>query len=91
LLEPELAVQIGQIALYNALTISLPLLGAGMVVGLIISIFQTATQIQEQTLTFAPKVAALIMVLFFGGHWLIERLMTFTLELWEFLVHVGAP
>ncbi len=84
---PEVAVEIGQIALWNALTISLPLLGAGMAVGLVISVFQTATQIQEQTITFAPKVIALIAVLFFGGHWLIQSLMSFTLHLWDYLTY----
>ena len=85
----ELAIQIGRLALWNALIISLPLLGAGMVVGLAISIFQTATSIQEQTMTFAPKIASVIMVLIFAGSWIIERLMTFTLQVWEFLVIVG--
>ncbi len=86
-MSPEAAVEIGQMALWNALIVSLPLLGAGMAVGLIISVFQTATQIQEQTMTFAPKVIALIAVLFIGGHWLIERLMSFTLTLWEYLIY----
>ncbi len=85
----NLAMDIGKMALWNALTISMPLLGAGMVVGLIISVFQTATQIQEQTITFAPKVTALILVLMFGGPWLIQRLMHFTLRLWDYLIIVG--
>lgn len=84
-----LAMEIGKMALWNALTISLPLLGAGMIVGLFVSIIQTATQIQEQTMTFAPKVTSLILVLMFGGSWLLQRLMHFTLELWGYLVIVG--
>ncbi len=85
----ELAIQIGQLALWNALMISLPLLGAGMIVGLAISLFQTATSIQEQTMTFAPKIASLILVLIFGGSWIIERLMNFTLQMWDLLTVVG--
>lgn len=87
----ELAIRVGQMALWNALMISLPLLGAGMIVGLAISLFQTATSIQEQTMTFAPKIASLIMVLIFGGSWIIERLMSFTLQIWELLTVVGSP
>jgi flagellar biosynthetic protein FliQ len=87
----ELAIQIGQMALWNALMISLPLLGAGMIVGLAISLFQTATSIQEQTMTFAPKIASLILVLIFGGSWIIERLMSFTLQMWDLLTVVGSP
>lgn len=84
-----MAIEVGRMALLNALMISLPLLGAGMIVGLAISIFQTATSIQEQTMTFAPKIVSLILVLMFGGSWIIQRLMSFTLQLWEYLVVVG--
>ncbi len=85
----EMAIELGRMALLNALMIALPLLGAGMIVGLAISIFQTATSIQEQTMTFAPKIVSLIFVLIFGGPWIIQRLMSFTLQLWEYLTVVG--
>lgn len=84
-----MAMDIGSMALKTALLICMPLLGAGMVVGLAISIFQTATSIQEQTMTFAPKIFSLIMVLLFAGSWVIQQLMSFTLRLWEYLVIVG--
>ena len=55
-----------------------PLLIVGLVVGLIISIFQATTQIQEQTLTFVPKIAAIIIVLLIAGPWMLELLQSFT-------------
>lgn len=66
-----------------------PVLGAGLVVGLIISVFQAATQISEQTLSFLPKVAAMIVVLLVAGTWIIEQLTTFTIRVIERLGEVG--
>ncbi|MFB6355006.1 MAG: flagellar biosynthetic protein FliQ, partial [bacterium] len=60
-MEMQFAIDIARIALWNALMISLAPLGAGMVIGMAISILQTATQIQEQTLTFVPKIIAVML------------------------------
>ena len=53
------------------------------VVGLIISIFQATTQIQEQTLTFVPKLIAIILVLVLGGPWMLNKLVMLTNELFQ--------
>lgn len=54
-----------------------PILGVSLAVGLIISMFQAVTQIQEFTLTFVPKLAAVSLVLLFTGHWMLNTLVTF--------------
>ena len=69
-------------ALQLALKIALPLLGVGLVIGLAVSVFQAVTQIQEQTLSFIPKVLALAGVLVVGGPWMLNQLVSYTQDLW---------
>lgn len=70
-------------AMELALMISLPLLLAGLLVGLVVSIFQAVTQIQEQTLSFIPKILALAAVLVIGGPWMLGEMTAYTTELWS--------
>jgi flagellar biosynthesis protein FliQ len=65
-------------SLMTVLIVSAPMLGVGMFVGLIISIFQTTTSIQEQTLTFVPKIVAIFLVLIIFGSWMIRTLVNYT-------------
>ena len=69
-------------ALSLALKVALPLLGVGLVIGLAVSGFQAVTQIQEQTLSFIPKVLALAGVLVVGGPWMLGQVLTYTQDLW---------
>jgi len=69
-------------ALTLALKVALPLLGVGLVIGLAVSVFQAVTQIQEQTLSFIPKVLALAGVLVVGGPWMLGQVLTYTQDLW---------
>ena len=69
-------------ALELALKVALPLLGVGLVIGLAVSVFQAVTQIQEQTLSFIPKVLALAGVLVVGGPWMLNQLLSYTQDLW---------
>jgi flagellar biosynthetic protein FliQ len=69
-------------ALSLTLKIALPLLLVGLVIGLAVSVFQAVTQIQEQTLSFIPKVLALAGVLLIGGPWMLGELLNYTSELW---------
>ena len=62
--------------------VAAPMLLVGLIVGLVISIFQAVTQIQEQTLSFIPKVLAMAAVLVIGGPWMLNQLMSYTAELW---------
>jgi flagellar biosynthetic protein FliQ len=70
-------------ALYIILKVSLPVLLISMAVGLIVSIFQTVTSIQEQTLTFVPKVVAIFASLMLMGNWMMNTLVNYTVELWS--------
>ncbi len=65
-------------AIKLSLYLSFPLLFTALVVGLAISIFQAVTQIQEMTLTFVPKILAMVLVLFFCIPWFIKKLVNFT-------------
>ena len=69
-------------AMELALKIGLPLLLVGLVLGLLVSVFQAVTQIQEQTLTFIPKIIGLAVVLVVGGPWMLGQLVAWTQELY---------
>ena len=70
-------------ALVTGLMVAGPILIISLVVGLIISIFQATTQIQEQTLTFVPKLIVIILVLVVGGPWMLNKLVMLTNELFQ--------
>lgn len=70
-------------ALEVTIRIAAPILIVGLVVGVIISIFQAITQIQEQTLAFVPKLLATAAVLVIAGPWLLNELLSYTRELWS--------
>jgi len=69
--------------LFLILKTALPLLLISLVVGLLISIFQTVTSIQEQTLTFVPKIIAIFLGLVLLGGWMLQNMSDFTVELWS--------
>jgi len=68
-------------AVYAILLLSGPLLGASLIIGLLISIFQATTQIQEQTLTFVPKIVLVMISLVIFGPWMLNILVAFTTNL----------
>lgn len=70
-------VSIGKQAIITALTVAAPVLIISMVVGLLISLFQAVTQIQEQTLTFVPKMLAILAVFIILGPWMLQTLVQF--------------
>jgi flagellar biosynthetic protein FliQ len=63
--------------------IALPLLGVGLALGLIVSIFQAVTQIQEQTLSFIPKIIGTAVVIVVAGPWMLGQLIAYTEELYS--------
>lgn len=86
----EIIMDIAKDAIYTIIITSAPLLLISLVVGLIISIFQTATSIQEQTLTFVPKVLSIFVTIMILGSWILNNIVTFMTELWSnFSVYVG--
>lgn len=70
-------------ALYVVLKTSLPVLLVSLIIGLIVSIFQTVTSIQEQTLTFVPKIIGIFVALMLLGNWMMTNMVEFTVELWS--------
>lgn len=78
-----IVVRITQETLWIIIESSLPLLLISLVVGLIISIFQTVTSIQEQTLTFVPKILAVFLGMMVFGSWILNNITTFMNTLWS--------
>ena len=79
----------------NAVTLSfkvaMPILLSGLVVGLLVSIFQAITQIQEMTLTFIPKILALVVVIIIAGPWMLDQILGYTHDLWAEIPTVAGP
>lgn len=80
-MDPALVVDIGRQALLLVLLIGGPLLIVGLIVGLLVGVFQAVTQIHEMTLTFIPKILAIVGMLFFLLPWMILKYVTFTVSL----------
>ncbi|MEN9887472.1 MAG: hypothetical protein RL758_2050 [Pseudomonadota bacterium] len=76
-MEPQAVLTIGQNALFILLMVSAPLLGTVLVVGLVISLFQALTQINEATLSFVPKLVAAVAVFALAGPWMLTTLVDF--------------
>ena len=81
MMTPEGVMELGQQTLMMVAMLAGPLLIAALGVGLLIGIFQAATQIQEMTLSFIPKLAALAIALVIGGPWMLRTIVEFTKEL----------
>ncbi|AAM24647.1 MULTISPECIES: flagellar biosynthesis protein FliQ [Caldanaerobacter] len=77
----SMAVDLGREALSVALTVATPMLAVALGVGLLISIFQATTQIQEQTLSFVPKIVAVLLSLILFGPWMLTTLVNYTQRL----------
>jgi len=80
---PELVIDIGEQALKMVALISAPLLFSALIVGLIVGMFQAATSINEQTLSFIPKLIILVVALFVAGPWMLQLMINFTRRLYE--------
>ena len=83
MLDTALVVDLGREALWVAVLIAGPLLGIALIVGLVIGIIQAATSINEMTLSFIPKIAALVAVLVLLGSWQVSVIVDFTRKLYE--------
>ncbi|MEW6266648.1 MAG: flagellar biosynthesis protein FliQ [Thermodesulfobacteriota bacterium] len=75
---PEFVVGFGRQAVELTLLLALPMLGLGLLVGIIISVLQATTQIHEMTLTFVPKILAIMTALIVFGPWMMEKIITYT-------------
>ena len=79
----DAVLDIARSAVYTIVMVSAPLLLVSLIVGLIISIFQTVTSIQEQTLTFVPKILAVFITLMLAGSWMMNTMLEFIETLWS--------
>jgi flagellar biosynthesis protein FliQ len=77
----DTVIQLGSQSLYMVLMLSLPMLVVALTVGVLISLFQAVTQIQEMTLTFVPKIIAVFLSLVFVAPWLTETMVAFTRDI----------
>ena len=88
-MNPEVVVQIISEGLFCVVKTAAPVLLVSLVVGLIISVFQTITSIQEQTLTFVPKLLLVFGTMMLIGDWMIDNIITFMENLWgNFSVYI---
>jgi flagellar biosynthetic protein FliQ len=76
---PEFVVSFAQEAIKTTIFVSMPMLGLGLAIGLLVSIFQAVTQIHEMTLTFVPKILIVLVALLFFAGWMLEHLMAFAI------------
>lgn len=79
----DLVMDIARQAVLEIIVVSAPLLLFALVIGLLISIFQTVTSIQEQTLSFVPKIVAVLICLIIFGPWMMTRLVELTVNLFS--------
>lgn len=86
---PEYVCDLGRQAIETILLLAAPMLLAGLVVGLLISIFQAATQINEQTMTFIPKIVAVFVTLLIFAPWMIKIMLSFTHNILQNIATVG--
>jgi flagellar biosynthesis protein FliQ len=82
-MSPETVLTVGQRALEVTLLLSAPLLLIALAVGLLVGVFQAATQINEMTLSFIPKLAAMATTLVIAGPWMLKIIVSYTRELFE--------
>lgn len=80
---PESVITVGQDAVQLLLMVAAPLLLTALAIGLLVSIFQAATQINEMTLSFIPKLAGIFVVLVFAGPWMISMLVDYMQRLFN--------
>jgi flagellar biosynthesis protein FliQ len=79
----EFVINIAERAIMTTMLICAPILIIALVIGLLVSIFQATTQIQEQTLAFIPKIVAVMIGLVFFGPWMLSQILTFTQDIFS--------
>lgn len=86
---PEFIIDISRRAVETALVVAAPMLLAALLVGLIISVFQAATQINEQTMTFIPKIVAVFGTMLIFAPWMLQKLMFFFTSIYNIIPTLG--
>ncbi|MCR4923745.1 MAG: flagellar biosynthetic protein FliQ [Lachnospiraceae bacterium] len=80
--------EIVRTTLYTVILCSMPMLLVSLVLGLIVSVFQTVTSIQEQTLTFVPKFIGIFIMIMIMGHWIMGNIISLMEDLYNFSVYI---
>ena len=80
---PESVLEIANQAIATLLWITAPIMAVALISGLLIALFQALTSVQEMTLTFVPKILAVLLALLVFAHWILEQIMDFTIHLIE--------
>ena len=75
---PEFVIEFAKQAIILTIYLSMPMLGLGLLAGLVVSVFQAVTQVQEMTLTFVPKIIAVFLGLLFAAPWMLDEMTSFT-------------
>ncbi|OQX20582.1 MAG: flagellar biosynthetic protein FliQ [Desulfobulbaceae bacterium A2] len=88
-MSPEFVINLASKAVQTILLCSAPMLISGLLIGLLISIFQAATQINEQTMTFIPKIVIVFVTVLIFGPWIMNLLITFATGIFEGIATVG--
>ncbi|MFO7246862.1 MAG: flagellar biosynthesis protein FliQ [Thermaerobacter sp.] len=88
-MEAQLALRIGQEAVWMVLLVAAPVLGLSLAVGLLVSLFQATTQINEQTLAFVPKILAVLAAALLFGPWMMSTLVNYASRLLAMLPEVA--
>ncbi|HKK33481.1 MAG TPA: flagellar biosynthesis protein FliQ [Desulfomicrobiaceae bacterium] len=89
MISPEFVIDVGRRAVEMILLLSSPMLVCAVLVGLLVSIFQATTQINEQTMTFVPKIVAVLVALLVCAPWIIRNLVEFTREMIASIATLG--
>lgn len=84
----DVVIQLGQDAMRTLAMVSAPLLLGALIIGLIVSIFQALTQINEATLTFVPKMIVIAIIIILAGPWMLDTMSTYTTHLFENIASV---
>jgi len=82
-MDPETVTTIGQNALWITMLLAGPLLGSALAIGLLVGMFQAATQINEMTLSFIPKLLVLVLALVLAGPWMLNVIVNYTIQLMQ--------
>ena len=85
---PDMVISLAEDAVYTVIIISAPLLLIALGVGLVVSVFQAMTQIQEQTLAFIPKIVAVLLTIVLFGPWMLTTLLEYTTNLYQNLFRI---
>lgn len=80
-MSPDTVIYLGREAMFTVLLVASPILGISLLVGILISFFQATTHLQEQTLTFVPKVIAVLAIMLFFGSWMMNVMLSYVSNL----------